>query len=84
VATTLASQAYRRFMELGLCGHAPTPLRDGALLGVASGKLKWKHGRRARIQHLLRVHLEYQEYGVWALRAVKSGKLIAILTEIHN
>ena len=79
MAATLAAQAHRQSIEL----DTPTPLCDGTLLGVASGKLRWKLKHRC-IQHLIRVRLEYQGFGIWALRAVKSGKLIATLTEIYN
>jgi hypothetical protein len=76
VAATRASQAYRQAIEL----DAPTPLQDGALLGVASAKLGWKL-RQRKLQHLLRVRLEHQGYGVWLLREDKTGKPVAVLTE---
>lgn len=77
MAVTRASQMARQSIEL----TAPKPLTDGALLGVASKKLGWKLRRRL-IQHLIHVRLEYQGFSVWALRSLKSGKLIATLTAL--
>jgi len=80
MAATLAAKAHRQPIAL----DAPSPLEDGALLGVASRKLGWKSRHRNTIKHLLRVRLEHQGYGVWMLREVKTDKPIAVLTKIYN